>query len=69
MDRELVVGVLGRSAEADVDGCHFVSRELRKNALGLCSQVGEAFGRRGGVVLPLDVLRGRTDEEVPEDRR
>ena len=69
MDRELVVGVLGRSAQADVDGGHFMLRQLGQDALGLCPEVGEAFGGRGSVILPLDVLRGRADEEVPEDGR
>ena len=69
VDRDLVVRVVGRRAQANVDGGHLVAAERGHDARRLGAQVGEALACGGGVLPVLDVLRRRTDEHVAEHRR
>src|SRR5262245_18623689 len=69
MDRDLVVGVLCRCAQPDVDGGHLVAEEVGHEALAFGPEEGETFGGRGSVLLVADVLGRRPDEHVAEHGR
>ena len=69
MGRELVVAVRGRRSQADVGGGDLVLDQAGNDPPAVLEQGGEAGGRGRAILLALDVVRRRAEQDVPEDRR